>query len=98
MEPEIWLYYRGFYKVYTEDYEAMKKITSWQGCKRSCIYSNYKGQVFGWDLIFPSRLYNKVAKTVGLPLRAKNPNRVSQGKKLGQLAKENDFLGLQNNE
>ncbi len=96
MKSEIWPYYRGLYKVYTEDYEAVKKIASWQDCKKSCTYHNRKGQVFGWDLIFPAKLYNRVAGLVGLPLRVKNSNRVKQGEKLGQLAKEKDFLGLQN--
>lgn len=94
MKTEIWPYYRGYYKVYTEDYEAVKKIASWQDCRRSCTYHNPKGQVFGWDLIFPARLYKKVALAVGLPPRGKNSNRVAQGKKLGHLAKEKDFLGI----
>ncbi|MCM8782210.1 MAG: hypothetical protein NC828_04100 [Candidatus Omnitrophica bacterium] len=93
MEPEIWLYYRGYYKVYTEDYEAMKKIASWQGCKRSCIYYNHKGQVFGWDLIFPSHLYNRVAELVGLSKRRKNPALVESGKKAAERNCQYQFNG-----
>lgn len=95
MIPEIWPYSRGLYKVYTEDYQVMKKIASWEGCKKSGIYYNHYGQVFGWDLIFPGYLYNRIAKSVGLPPRKKNPNRINHGKKLGRLAKKKDFLGIQ---
>jgi len=96
MKSEIWAYYRGYFKVYTEDYETKQKIASWNGCKHSNTYYNRYGQLIGWDLIFPSKLYNKVAQLLGLPMRAKNHNRVNQGKKLGLLAKDKDFLGLQN--
>ena len=96
MQPEIWPYYRGYYKVYTEDYDVVRKIASWEGCRRSCTYYAQNGRLFGWDLIFPSNLYNKVARLVGLPARPKDPNRVAHGEKLGRLAKENDVLRLQN--
>ena len=93
MKPEIWPYYRGFYKVYTEDYQVMKKIASWEGCKRSGTYYNPKGQVFGWDLIFPGYLYNRIAKSVGLPPRKKNPNRQIQGQNMAAKNRHHQFKG-----
>lgn len=93
MEPEIRPYYKGFYKVYTEDYEAMKKIASWQDCKRSVIYSDHSGNVFGWDLIFPSHLYNRVAELVGLPKRMKVRSLVESGKKAAERNCQHQFKG-----
>lgn len=93
MKSEIWPYYRGFYKVYTEDYEAVKKIASWQGCKRSCTYHNQKGQIFGWDLIFPAKLYNRVAALVELPLRIKSPNRQRHGQDMADKNRQHQFIG-----
>lgn len=93
MEPEIRLYYKGFYKVYTEDYEVMKKIASWHDCKRSVIYSDRSGNVFGWDLIFPSHLYNRVAGLAGLPLRKKNPNRQKRGQEMADENRQHQFKG-----
>jgi hypothetical protein len=84
MKSEIWPYYRGLYKVYTEDYEAVKKIASWQDCKRSCTYHNQKGQIFGWDLVFPAKLYNRVAGSVNLPKKGKNPVLVESGRKAAE--------------
>lgn len=93
MTPEIWPYYRGFYKVYTENYEAVRKIASWEGCRRSCTYYTQNGKLFGWDLIFPSKLYNKVARLVGLPLKRKNPSRQKQGQIMADKNLRHQFKG-----
>jgi len=93
MKPEIWPYSRGLYKAYTEDYQVMKKIASWEGCKKSGIYYNHYGQVFGWDLIFPGHLYNRIAKSVGLPSRKKNPNRQKQGQNMSKENRHHQFKG-----
>jgi len=76
MKSEIWWYSKGFYKIYTEDYQEKEKIDSWQSCRCSNTYYDQYGKNKAWDLIFPSRLYNRVAKVIGAPPRKKNPLRV----------------------
>ncbi|KPK42925.1 MAG: hypothetical protein AMJ78_00770 [Omnitrophica WOR_2 bacterium SM23_29] len=92
MNPEIWPYYRGYYKVYTEDYEIVKKLSSWKDCRHSNTY--YRNEkVIGWDMVFPSRFYNKVARLVGLPLGKKNPNRKRQGQIMADKNRQHKFKG-----
>lgn len=77
--PVIWRFFTGTYKVYVEDKALKDQIASWQDCKLHCVYFNRRFQVQGWDLAFPSRLYNRVAALCGLPLRKKHPKRVAHG-------------------
>jgi len=97
MQSEIWEYDRGFYKVYLENAEIKRKITSWDGCKETvrqhCHYFHPDGKI-GWDIIFPGKYYDKIARLLGLPLKAKNQNRVDHGRKLGEKAATEDRLGL----
>ena len=92
--PCIWRLFTGWYKVYVEDRALKDQIASWQDCRLSCVYFNRRFQVQGWDLIFPGRLYNRVAKLCGLPLRKKYPKRVAHGQQVGALAKGRNHLGL----
>jgi hypothetical protein len=82
---EIWRYFDEF-KVYMENAKRKDRIASWQGCRVSNLYYNPKGQLIGWDVIFPRRLYDRVAQLCGLPLRQKPPGRVAQGQRLGARA------------
>ena len=91
MKSEIRSYYRGYCKVYTEDYEVKQKIASWKGCKHSNTYYNRYGQLIGWDLIFPSKLYNRAAELIGLPLRGKNHNRIKQGRDMADRNRQHQF-------
>ena len=78
MKQEIWPYGKGLYKVLVEDKKVKVRIERWKDLKLSCRYSHPDGWC-GWDYIFPARLYNKVAKLLGLPLQNKNPHRVLVG-------------------
>ena len=93
MKSEIRLDCKGYYRVYTEDYETVKKVTSWQGCKKSCTYHNQKGQVFGWDLILPAKLYNRVVRLVDLPKKSKDTALVESGKKAAERNCQHQFKG-----
>jgi len=95
---EIWYFWKNVYKVYTENYQDVKKIMSWKDVELSSAYyqnskSFSKGKAFAWDLIFPGRLYRKVAKVVGLPLKRKNPDRQIQGQKLAKVGQCYQFSG-----
>jgi hypothetical protein len=94
VQSEIWVWYRGFYKVYLTDAGIKRQIAGWQGCREHGKYFLSDGRL-GWDIIFPSKYYDKVAGLVFLPPKKKNMKRVLNGRKIGQLAVEKDRLGLQ---
>jgi len=85
MDSEIWEWFRGYYKVYLEDSKVKRQIASWDECKEHCKYFHSDGRL-GWDIIFPSRLFNRIAKLVSLPLKRKNMKRVLHGQILGEQA------------
>jgi hypothetical protein len=95
-KPAIWRFYPGTYKVYVEDKALKDQIASWQDCRLSCVYFNRRFQVQGWDLIFPGRLYNRVARLCGLPERKKSAKRVANAKRLGATAQANDHARFLN--
>lgn len=91
-KAEIWSYSKGYYKVYLENGNLAKKIAGWRDGQPAGRYFDRKGRHIGWDIIFPSRLYNRVAKLIGMPGRQKNPNRVRQGKKIAETFQKQRFL------
>ena len=92
---EIWPFFRGQYKVYVEDAVLKDRIAGWQGCRVHCTYHNRQLRVVAWDIVFPSKLHNRVAELCGLPLRKKSPGRVAHGKRLGTRAKALGHVGIQ---
>jgi hypothetical protein len=90
---EIWPYFDEF-KVYTEHITLKDRIAGWQGCRVSNLYYNRHGRLFAWDLIFPRRLYDRVAELCGLPPRKTSQKRVAQGKRLGARAKALGYVGV----
>lgn len=97
-KAELWSYSKGYYKVYLEDRSFANKIASRKDCQQVGRYYNKRGRLIGWDLIFPSRLYNRVARIVGLPTKQKNPNRIRQGKKIAEAHQKHRFLRDTNSE
>ena len=93
MEAKTWKYGIGFFKVYLEDRKHKDRIAGWEGCVVHGYYWYPDGNR-AWDIICPIRLYNKVAGIVGLPKKGKNPKRVAQGRKLGDMAVAQDHLKL----
>jgi len=91
---DIWPFFRGQYKVYVEDAALKDRIAGWQGCRVHCVYHNRRFRVVAWDIIFPSRLYDRVAQLCGLPLKKKSTGRVAHGKRLGARAKALSHVGV----
>jgi hypothetical protein len=93
---DIWPFFRGQYKVYVEDATLKDRIAGWQDCRVHCVYYNRQFRVVAWDIIFSSKLYNRVAELCGLPPKQKSPGRVAHGKRLGARAKALGHVGVQN--
>lgn len=83
MKAEIWNFERGFIKVFTSSYEIKTQIARWARAKVSCYYISRDGKK-AWDFILPSKLYNRAAELLGLPMKQKNRNRVEAGKRVGR--------------
>ena len=93
---DIWPFFRGQYKVYVEDAALKDRIAGWKDCRVHCVYHNRRMRVVAWDIIVPSRLYNRVAELCGLPPKQKSPGRVAHGKRLGARAKRLGYVGVKN--
>lgn len=87
----IWRFDGNIYKAHCKDPAVAKKIAGWEGCELSSVYSYPDGHREA-DVTFPSRLYNRVAQLLKLPLREKNPNRVAQGQRISVINKKHRFL------
>jgi len=61
---DIWPYFPGFIKFYTENHKLADKIAQWKGCKRSCSYYTPSRGVYAQDLILPSGMKKKLAKEI----------------------------------
>jgi len=52
---EVWKYFKGLHKVYTENKETMKALIKNKDYKLSSTYYKLKtGKKTGWDIIIPS--------------------------------------------
>jgi len=78
MKSTIWGYRRGEFKGYSENFSELAKIESWKEVVH-CGYYYENGILIGRDFIFPSKLYNRVAKVFNLPKRSKSQNRIRGG-------------------
>ena len=85
MNSEIWQYVRGFYKGYTENLEAAKRIMRRTSVDRCCIYYFPDGRLKAFDFIFPTDTYNRVAEALGLPMKTKSAGRIKQGQRLHEV-------------
>lgn len=81
----------NMYKAHCKDSTLAKKIASWEGCEPGSVY-HYPDGHNEMDVIFPVRLYNRVAEMLNLPLREKNPKRVAHGRKMSVINKKHRFL------
>ena len=91
MPNNIWKYRGNTFKAHCTDIPLGKKIASWEGCEKSATYYYPDGHN-EMDMLFPVKLYNRVAEQLKLPLRQKNPNRVAQGQKMSVINKKHRFL------
>ena len=92
MKNEVWKYFGNNYKVYTENTELKNKIIEWQGCDIHGIYQ-HQNKVIGWDIIFPSHFYNRVARLAGFVERQKNCIHQKQGKTMAEKNSQYRFGG-----
>ncbi len=91
MKSKIWKYFGNTYKVYCENLEVASQIANWKACQVDATYFLPDGRKEK-DVIIPGKLYNKAAMVLGLPERAKNSNRISQGKKMAVANQKHQFL------
>ena len=87
----IWKYQGNTFKAHCTDIALAKRIASWDGCERSGTYYHPDGHN-EMDVIFPARLYNRVAELLKSPLRQKNPKRVAHGREMSVINKKHRFL------
>ena len=88
-ESEIWKYFRGEFRCYTENIALARRILSWKSVERGAIYYYPDFSIKGLDFIFRTRTYNRVARVLGLPKRKKAPRRVKKDQRL----QESDLIG-----
>ena len=79
---EIWKYFRGKYKGYTENLDVSKRVMNWKSVEPCSIYYTPSMGIFAYDFIFRTRTHNRVAKVLGLPDRTKSPAKIFQGQRL----------------
>jgi hypothetical protein len=79
------------YKAHCKDSGLAKKIATWEGCEPSSVYQYPDGHK-EMDVVFPGKLYNRVAELLKLPLKEKSPKRVAQGQKMSVMNKKHRFL------
>ena len=78
---EIWSFDRGRYLLFTKEKKNLSKILRWKKVELSGIYSFPDG-LTGISIIFPSSIYDRVARELGLPKKVKSSGRVKQGQRL----------------
>lgn len=91
MSNDIWKYQGNTFKAHCMEVFLAKRIATWDGCEKSATYYYPDGHN-EMDVIFPVRLYNRVAELLKLPLRQKNPKRVAQGQEMSVINKKHRFL------
>lgn len=87
----IWRFCGSIFKAHCKDTVMAKKIAGWEDCERSSVY-HYPDGHREMDVLFPGKLYNRVAELLKLPLRQKNPKRVAHGLKMAVINKKHRFL------
>lgn len=78
---EIWSLGRGWFQLFTKNLEKLTKIKRWEKVIENGIYYFPDGSI-GRSFIFPSSIYNRVARELNLPKKKKSPGRVKQGLRL----------------
>ena len=78
---EIWSFDRGRYLLFTKEKKNLSKILRWKKVELFGIYSFPDG-LTGISIIFPSSIYNRIARELGFPKKTKSPGRVEWGQTL----------------
>ena len=69
---------------YSEDKEILSILSRWKKIKMFGTYFK-PNRVIGRSFLFPSKIYSRVAKIMGLPAKKKSYGRVSSGKISSQI-------------
>ncbi len=91
MPNDIWKYQGSAFKAHCTNMSLAKRIANWEGCEKSSTYCYADGHK-EMDVIFPGKLHNRVADLLNLPMKEKNPRRVTQGQKMSVMNKKHRFL------
>ncbi len=60
---EVWKYYTGFRKIYTENKETfIKLLKRKEAIHASTYYKKKSNQPIGWDIIVPKDVYDNIKK------------------------------------
>lgn len=78
---EIWSFGRGWYQLFTDDVKILERVIRWNKVKKFGIYYYPDGSI-GISILFPSSIYDRVARELGLPKKVKSSGRVKQGQRL----------------
>jgi len=78
---EIWPFDRGRFQLFTKDIKKLAKIGRWKKVERFGFYVYPDGSI-GVSILFPSSIYNRVARELGLPKKTKSVGRVEWGQTL----------------
>ena len=82
---EIRAHGKGWYKAYSTDLKLLAKLTRWKKVEVDAIYMTPQGKVFAKVIIFPSSIFDRIAKKLKLPPKVKLPGRVKQGHRLAEM-------------
>ncbi|MEW6014394.1 MAG: hypothetical protein AB1690_03625 [Candidatus Zixiibacteriota bacterium] len=91
MVNDIWKWFDGKFKVHCREYDQARQILGWNGAEEGGIYQFPDGHV-EMDVLIPGRLYDRVAKLLKLPNKAKSPGRVVVGKQKAETNSRHRFL------
>ena len=78
---EIWSFGKGWHQLFTDDVKILERVIRWNKVKKFGIYYYPDGSI-GISILFPSSIYDRVARELGLPKKVKSSGRVKQGQRL----------------
>ncbi len=85
-ENIIWKYFRGEWQAFSADMTVIRKLLSWNKVSINGIYT-FQNRTVGKSILFPTLLYDRVAKELNLSQRKKSHGRVKWGERIGESAK-----------
>ena len=75
---EIWSFGRAWHQLFTDDVKILERVIRWKKVKKFGTYHYPDGSI-GISILFPSSIYDRVARELGLPKKIKSSGRVKQG-------------------
>ena len=78
---EIWSFGRAWHQLFTDDVKILERVIRWKKVKKFRIYQYPEGSI-GISILFPSSIYDRMARELGLPKKTKSLGRVEWGQTL----------------